>query len=143
MNKKQFEEVTKWQDKTFTHTTATSLLEHLKQEVDELLESVERVDGMHESEMSDCLILLFGVANKLGMDYGALARSVDGKMVINKGRTWQKPKENGVVNHVKEALDCISCSVCFRSYPSSGRLMCGIRQATVAENGLCALFLKR
>lgn len=104
MNKKQFNEITEWQDATFPKSTTLSRISHLKQEVNELFDAIALdmpTEQEKESEFADCFILLFGAAKKHGLDYENICRVIDDKMKVNYSREWGKPDENGVVNHVK------------------------------------------
>jgi len=101
MTEKQFKEITEWQDKTFPNSTALSKVAHLKQEVLEL-ESDLKTDSDHlTTEWADCAILLFGAAKCAGMNYSDCLNAIQDKFEVNKLRTWGKPDENGVVNHIK------------------------------------------
>lgn len=105
MKRKQFEEISKWQEETFGQATALSKIAHLKQEIEELKEELEKTDEPPTKallEFADCFILLFGAANSFGMNYTDIIFCIQAKMNINKKRKWGKPDENGVVNHLKE-----------------------------------------
>jgi len=102
MTKEQFEDISKWQRATFGEATTMSKLAHLNEELTEL--NNELILGNKESaksEFADCFILLFGAADQYGLTYEDICKCIDEKMVINKNRKWGKPKENGVVNHIK------------------------------------------
>lgn len=102
MTQEQFEAITKWQRETFGQATALSKLEHLKQEIEELIEAIKTNDQNKRHEFADCLILLFGAASSDGMTYEDICNAIAEKMEINYQRKWGKPDENGVVNHVRE-----------------------------------------
>lgn len=107
MNAKQFNSITKWQDKTFPEATADSKMKHLKEELEEVQDAYNKkfTDfDYHEMtlEFADCFLLLYGCAAKCGMDYEEICDAIDEKMRINKSRKWGKPDENGVVKHIKE-----------------------------------------
>lgn len=104
MTEGRFISITNWQDKTFPNSTALSKVEHLKQECEELyLEIVGFHKANHKAgfELADCLILLYGVAAKLGLSYDDINNVIDDKMKINMERKWGEPDANGVVNHIK------------------------------------------
>lgn len=109
MTQEQFISITKWQNKTFGKATPLSKIAHLAEEIQELVDAIKDIDHTidfkkeraKKLEWADCFILLFGAAASDGMSYQDIIDSIDDKMVINKNRTWGKPKENGVVNHIK------------------------------------------
>lgn len=105
MTKKQFTEITEWQNETFPKATTLSKITHLEQEIEELKLDVEGHQrtgtGAPELEFADCFLLLFGAAAKHGMTYEGICNAIDYKMKINRNRTWGKPDANGVVNHIK------------------------------------------
>lgn len=102
MTNEQFTEITEWQNKTFPNATALSKIIHLKQEVEELQEAESYLKETEAiKELSDCFILLFGIADKLGLNHSTTWLAIEQKMVINKARKWGKPDANGVVNHIK------------------------------------------
>lgn len=103
MTKEQFEDIAKWQRAIFGEATALSKLSHLNEELHELWD--ELILGNKEralTEFADCFILLFGAADQYGMTYENICKAIDEKTVINKNRKWGIPKENGVVNHIKQ-----------------------------------------
>lgn len=101
MTKEQFTEITEWQNKTFQNSTTLSKIIHLKQEVEELERAVYFESEKEViKELADCLILLFGVASKMGLTYETTWLAIEQKMEINKQRKWGKPDANGVVNHI-------------------------------------------
>lgn len=107
-------DVNAWADQTFgSSRKVVSVLHHLKQEVPELIEALEKhgeVMGVPlgtpavEMEFADCFILLCNAAKKYGLSAALLKQVSELKMQINKERKWGKPDENGVVNHVKEPV---------------------------------------
>ncbi|MFW6225718.1 MAG: dATP/dGTP pyrophosphohydrolase domain-containing protein [bacterium] len=72
-------------------------LHHLKEEIDEVLESGE------ESEYADCLLLLLDSYSKRypKKNVSDLIKSSEDKLEILKERKWNKPDENGVFKHKK------------------------------------------
>ena len=101
MKETQFSAIAKWQNETFPHATALSKLAHLQQETKELIDDLKLDNKDKRLEWADNLILLFGAAASDGMTYEDICNSIEEKMQINKNRSWGKPDENGVVNHLK------------------------------------------
>ncbi len=100
MTPKQFQEISEWQKATFGEATASSKIEHLKEELEELLVEIA-IDGTQKDlEFADCFFLLFGAAAAAGMTYADIVNCIDRKFIINKSRKWGKPDQNGVVNHI-------------------------------------------
>ena len=112
-------DIAKWSDKTFgTSQRNPAIIYHLKKEVDELIAALEKHNDMscdesvlisdvtkhiHKTKMeyADCLILLLDSAAKYNLTVGCLVNAVKEKHEINKSRTWGKPDENGVIEHIK------------------------------------------
>lgn len=101
MNKRQFDEITEWQKVTFGQATALSKIAHLTEELQELVTDLQNNNVGKTMEFADCFILLFGAAASDGMSYDDICNCIDEKMSINYLRKWGKPKENGVVNHIR------------------------------------------
>lgn len=104
MTLKQFSEITEWQRKTFPKATVLTTVSHLEEEMEELKLALDSDDtGLSvREEFADCFILLFGAAATYGLTYDSIVELIDKKMEINYARKWGEPKENGVVNHIKE-----------------------------------------
>ena len=101
-----FNTITAWQKDTFGETTPLSVAKHLRKEVDELIEALERGDKEHaEEELSDVQILLWNEAKKLGMDFYELSANVRKKHTKNLKRKWLKPDADGCVHHEKPELN--------------------------------------
>lgn len=81
-----------WAEQTFPAQTNEAILEHLKREVTELLESES------PEEAADCLLLLLSYAHKNGFD---LMQQAVRKHRICRQRQWGTPDELGVVEHVR------------------------------------------
>lgn len=97
-----FNTITAWQKETFGEQTPLSVAKHLRKEVDELIEALERGDKEHaEEELSDVQILLWNEAKKLGMDFYELSANVRKKHTKNLKRKWLKPDADGCVHHEK------------------------------------------
>lgn len=105
MTENQFEYITEWQKKTFGNATAVSKMNHLREEVIELHEAIDCGHPDRRLEFADCFILLFGAAAADGMTYEDIVECIEDKMIINHRRKWGEPKENGVVNHVRDNQD--------------------------------------
>lgn len=101
MKKAQFDKITVWQKETFGQATATSKLQHLKQEIEELEIDIA-INGLDKRlEFADCFFLLFGAAAADGMTYEDICNAIQEKFEINKARKWGKPDKLGIVNHLK------------------------------------------
>lgn len=101
MDKKLFQKVTSWQNNTFGKATAHSKCCHLREEVEEVIESLEKSDEEDiREEFADCFILLFGAAASHGMSYEEINLAIEKKLKKNKTRKWGKPDSNGVVKHI-------------------------------------------
>lgn len=104
-----FNTITAWQKDTFGETTPLSVAKHLRKEVDELIEALERGDKEHaEEELSDVQILLWNEAKKLGMDYYDLSANVRKKHTKNLKRKWLKPDADGCVHHEKGEINGVN-----------------------------------
>lgn len=101
MTPKQFYQITEWQRQTFGESTTLAKLAHLDEELTELVSDVISKSPNKRLEFADCFILLFGAAAVDGMDFEDICEAIHEKMAINYKRTWGKPNENGVVNHIK------------------------------------------
>lgn len=118
MTKEMFKSIAEWQKETFGQATSLSKIHHLREEIAELETAIilnKRVGDLDkegtekflltykdiEMEFADCFILLFGAASCQGFSYDDICRVIYEKMLINRNRKWGKPKENGVVNHIK------------------------------------------
>lgn len=88
------DEVNEWQRKTFPEATPKTIAAHLLREAKELYAQPEDWE-----EVADIQILLFGMADSLGID---LYRIVKAKLEINKLRQWGQPDEQGVIEHIRE-----------------------------------------
>lgn len=87
-------EIEEWQEKTFPNSTHDGVLDHLEEEVWEL-----KKDPDDWKEIADVFILLVAAAKYAGI---SLANAARAKMMLNRERTWGKPDERGVINHVRE-----------------------------------------
>ena len=100
-NKEQLDAVTDWQKNTFKQSTALSKIAHLREEIEELNDDIEKGNPDRRLEFADCFILLMGAAASDGMSFDDVVNAIDEKMKINLSRQWGSPDENGVVKHVE------------------------------------------
>ena len=105
--------VNDWQDETFgSHQTTQGLINHLKEEVEELENELAFVDidkGTSaeenfpdsleniQNELADIIILSCGLARLFNID---LEKSVADKMAINKEREWDDEDDLGIIRHI-------------------------------------------
>lgn len=83
-----------WQARTFPHATPSSVAEHLRREAEELAG-----EPTNPEEIADIFHLLVAAAEANDYD---LAAVVGTKFAVNQARTWGKPDEMGVSEHVRE-----------------------------------------
>lgn len=117
-------EIKEWSDGTFgKYRTAMPMAQHLKKEIDELIDAIYRLDegaycnsditeiGVQDLvkkqkrilfELADCFILLMDCAAHQQINaYDLLKASIE-KLETNKKRKWGTPDKNGVVEHIEE-----------------------------------------
>ena len=95
-----------WGDETFPHSTARSVMDHLKDEIGELDVEVDAYLAERSpegraalaEEAADCYLLLLHIAHKYGFDLEVAATA---KLARNRVRTWGEPDARGVVRHVE------------------------------------------
>ena len=85
-----------WADEKFPNANNTSITQHLKREVKELIESNEPV------ESADCFLLLLHHSRKNGYD---LLDEAKKKFEIVKHRQWGESDEMGVVEHIRSNVE--------------------------------------
>lgn len=102
MTEKLFNEIAAWQQETFPGGTPDSTLHHLLDEIRELRYALRLDPSSSHEELADCMFLLFGCADRMGMSYQDIQEAIQTKFSINKARKLGKPNEKGVVNHVDE-----------------------------------------
>lgn len=114
------DEIKAWSDETFgKYRTSLSIAHHLKKEVAELIEALEKYyrgtysntdGGMEElekkiynvkMEFADCFILLLDAASHFPITTDMLFEASEEKLEIVKAREWAKPDENGVIEHIR------------------------------------------
>jgi NTP pyrophosphatase (non-canonical NTP hydrolase) len=102
MTKEMFEWITKWQKETFTQATPLSAINHLKEELVELIDSAHLGNRQDATkEYADCFLLLFGSAALYGLSYDDICKAINDKMEINKARQWGKVNDQGYVKHIE------------------------------------------
>lgn len=90
MTEELFKTVVQWQRQTFTDATPKSCAAHLSEETQELNAAINKNDLSNiKEELADCLLLLFGIADRCGMNYHAIEAAIIDKMMINLKRKWQ------------------------------------------------------
>lgn len=92
------DDIAKFSDETFgVDRPFTAPLHHLKKEVDEVIESGEL------EEYADCLLLLCDSFRKRHpeLDADDLIESAYQKIKVCRQRTWGKPDQNGVIEHIR------------------------------------------
>jgi hypothetical protein len=89
-----------WGVKTFPELTIAGLVAHIKKEILELEEALffKNKQGVSE-EASDLLILLLGIAHRVGFD---LLETAEEKFDVLLLRDWMPPDEHGVIEHVRD-----------------------------------------
>jgi NTP pyrophosphatase (non-canonical NTP hydrolase) len=85
--------------KNFPVSNACSKFNHLVREIDELRNALEHSPAQIKSEIADCMILLYDIAEFMGID---AEQEIIAKMEINKNREWGEPDEFGVVEHIRQ-----------------------------------------
>jgi NTP pyrophosphatase (non-canonical NTP hydrolase) len=93
-----------WSDATFgENQRSLPITHHLQDEVDELLEELEKrdVDGI-QTEIVDCFMLLVDCASHEHMTAEELIILSHAKLIVNKRRQWGSPDEHGVIHHLDD-----------------------------------------
>lgn len=91
-----------WSQETFgsdSERGPLGALKHLEKEAKECQEAVGTPDL--PEELADCLLLLLDASRRAGVSPTKLLEAAQTKMVKNKQRTWQKPKDDEPVEHVR------------------------------------------
>lgn len=93
-------EVGSWGERTFPQATNTSIVAHLRREVEELAAEVERGVSTRDLayEAADVYLLLLHLAHRGGFDLATFAAR---KHAINERRAWGQPDAEGVVEHTR------------------------------------------
>lgn len=100
MREEQFKMVTEWQDATFPEQPTMAKINHLADELSELVDDINENRETKRLEFADCFILLFGAAKSEGFTYEDICNAIDEKHDINVSRFWGKADENGVIRHI-------------------------------------------
>jgi len=110
-------QIAEWSDATFGKLQRNpAIVYHLKKEVDELIKEFEYQNNpfnesdssketnrqMLKMEFADCFMLLLDSAHHANFTADELINAALEKLEVNKKRTWGKPDENGVVEHIKD-----------------------------------------
>lgn len=113
---KLMDDIAEWSDMQFgKNRNPISILYHLKKEVPELIDSLEKYNTIKLNddnkykmlneclyEFADCFMLLLDAARCFGLDVNVLEKYVNLKLEINKSREWGEPDENGVIEHIRK-----------------------------------------
>ena len=92
-----------WAGKTFPHATPAIIVEHLRDELDEL--SIAVLDADKPSiaeEAADILLILLHLCHRGGF---SLIGEAQKKFAVCQRRRWSEPDARGVVRHIDEADD--------------------------------------
>jgi NTP pyrophosphatase (non-canonical NTP hydrolase) len=105
MTNEQFNIIIKWQQSRLGDVKMVGQLNKLIEEVNELVfDYNEGAFNDMRVELADCFIVLFGIANKMGMDYADIHKEIADKMIVNFARTWFNPDENGIIKHKEDNI---------------------------------------
>lgn len=100
-----------WAEETFPKATPKSILEHLKEEYNELDEAVNNIglcvgSNNISEEMADICLLIFHLAYKENIDLG---KAIMDKFEKNRKRIWEtETNEKGYFKHIEKAADNLS-----------------------------------
>lgn len=94
-------DIYKWQESTFPGGTAKARMEHLGEEVNEVIVELDgnNAESLLE-EFADCFILLSGTIVAAGFTMEDIYAAMEKKLAINKTRKWGKPNDQGVAKHI-------------------------------------------
>ena len=111
-------EQAEWSEATFGKSSERGplgALKHLEKEAREaqaeakwILDNPGKFDGLLEKtgelrvEIADCLFLALDAARRSGMTLDELLDVAFAKLEVNKNRKWQRPTDDGPVEHVRE-----------------------------------------
>lgn len=102
MTEQLFNDIAAWQRETFPTGTPDSTLHHLLDEIRELRYALKFDWPNVSEELADCMFLIFGCADRMGMSYQNIQDAISAKFEKNKARKWGHPDKDGVVKHVEE-----------------------------------------
>lgn len=95
------DEINSWASNTFPEQTSLSKVLHLQDEAKELEMAIKANDSENiKEEFADIFILLVNAAHIEGLNFNSIIEAAREKLDINKNRSWNKPNEKGVYNHV-------------------------------------------
>ena len=116
---KLMDDISNWHSTLFPQLNE-GILNHLKEEIDELIEAhkaemdhpyvpgsesnfVEHSELINKvkEEYADCFILLLNSAAIFQLSSDDIIEITRQKLEINKKRTWEEPDENGIIRHQK------------------------------------------
>lgn len=89
-------EISEWAAVTFPNESLLGKLEHLSEEVAELMQQPDDL-----GEWADCFILLFDAARKHGLSHADILSAMRAKHEKNKNRKWHQSAD-GIYHHVKQ-----------------------------------------
>lgn len=89
--KKQY----KWSIETFGKSSLESNIDHLRDELAEVIETPEDIE-----EWADVMLLYMNALSFAGHTMDDVLEAVHKKYEKNKKRKWGKPDERGVVKHI-------------------------------------------
>ncbi|KKN27333.1 hypothetical protein LCGC14_0865580, partial [marine sediment metagenome] len=92
------EEQGEWANVTFEGQNVHGKLAHLKKEIGELQD-----DPADLMEYADCFMLLLDAARKVNITADQILEAAWRKLEINKNREWEKPNNDGSVEHIRRA----------------------------------------
>jgi phosphoribosyl-ATP pyrophosphohydrolase len=78
-------------------------LNHLRREIDEVIEAVaegRRLDAIEE--YADCYLLLLDSLSRYGVTIAEVAQEAERKLEKNKARKWAPLNEQGFSEHIKD-----------------------------------------
>lgn len=106
-----------WSRNTFKDSTMESNLDHLRDELNEIVENPNDIE-----EWADVIMLYMNAASFAGHSMDDILVAVNEKLEKNKKRKWGEPDERGVVKHIEETdfLDILiystpTCGFCRRA----------------------------
>lgn len=95
-------EIVEWATQTFgeRQQSVIPVVNHLKKEVDELLEALKS-GGDYKDEFADCFMLLLESANSKKINVNELVNLTRSKLEKNKKRKWGLPNSDGIIEHIQ------------------------------------------
>ena len=96
------ETISQWSVETFGDAgTNLRVAVRANEEMAELLRCLSSKDDSPNaaSEIADVIIVLYRLAQRMGV---SVQKEIDLKMIINRGRVWQRSNEDGCGYHVRK-----------------------------------------